>query len=1380
MKTKLSKKVLSLALATVMMFLFIPLSLFNLVKAEPSLPKIDYTPFLIETTDDNKTIYNAKTADMLYDFYNTAKKIIKTSHTEMQYSNSMEFETNGVKYTATDVYYIHPEPESHNFLTSARCGMLVCVLNYDINSQSMHTMLIAFKGTTDASDWLTNLSFWPTDDEYHAGFYYTASDHLKRLRNHNIVNFDMGTGEGFISFNEYIKRMKNSENYNVFVTGHSLGGAVANIFTEAFINPTLGDKAAKTAVTYTFASPLTCSSDHKNADNVLNLINNNDIVPKVGYGGTNDEDSFQILKEIGLVIPPIMGLSSISFTYSTLKNSCRSGITLQATYGSKIKHIENLSHVKNNHDMGHAYSIIKNHISDNISDYLSTFVLYSNYDADSHTHQTIIYDNGKLIIKGNGKLNGNWSENTLIDFEKIKNDCHTLVFSSDENITEIGDYAFAGMTQLQNDLCLPKSLEKIGDYAFFNCGFDGDLEIHEGMTYVGTGAFRGCVNLDSIDASKADIDRGYGAFFDSVGQNDLHLNVVDSGTDLAEVFKQYNVKDEYGVYHINVSDATQGNYVLPGDVIYMGRIKDKDLEIHPYYNFHYLLTEGHTDTAQNIEELAKDELDNIASVDEFGCVTISENCDFGDRDSIEFTVVVMDNVDGKPDYDVYDSNRFIHFTIKKANSDFAGGLGTEERPYLITSPEHFDNIDKIDENSQYLYLDKHFKLMNDIDFGGATISPSGALSGGLDGNGYSLYGFEIEGKKSALFSRIEDEAYVKNLTIGKEGENHSVVILADGKSGMKAATLAYVNRGIIVNCSVINAKIDATAYVDWSVESTIRSYAAGLVADNYGRIENCHVESCTIYAESITVKDTSPARCEAFSGGLVALNADGGKIVSSSVKSCIIKGYTKSVDSGNWTFSDWKLTQGRGYTYCGGIVANSTSEIAVNNCYVFGNTGSATKTADSGKAISALFQADGNTETSGCKEEDHNCTTPITSISMGTITSGTSTDNTENDTPIYKTNYFVGEELNLYGLVVRDNNNDIISNYTIEGFDNTTPGTKTVTIKYNTGYSSEPLTTTFEVTVRDIVPILVEVKAKDKGSPYEVNYTVTPDDLIATVYYNNGDVEVIESIGDYSGKWIKFSTFETLLSESTEYVITLDYTYTVDGVENTGYASTLINAYCDHSTTELVDAIEATTTSLGYTGDVTCTTCHDIIEEGKIIDILYIPGDINNDGKVDNKDTTVLMKYFAGWDVDVNYNALDVNEDGVINTKDTTRLMQYIAGWNAFENTDNFNNEENWNDGVLYLDKHLIKAKTTVSGKLIIKDGTTSIANRAFENCNDVSVIIIPDSVIHIGDSAFSDCFNITDVYYTGTEEEWKSISIGSNNSYLIDANIHYNYVPEE
>ena len=58
----------------------------------------------------------------------------------------------------------------------------------------------------------------------------------------------------------------------------------------------------------------------------------------------------------------------------------------------------------------------------------------------------------------------------------------------------------------------------------------------------------------------------------------------------------------------------------------------------------------------------------------------------------------------------------------------------------------------------------------------------------------------------------------------------------------------------------------------------------------------------------------------------------------------------------------------------------------------------------------------------------------------------------------------------------------------------------------------------------------------------------------------------------------------------------------------------------------------------------------------------FIPGDINGDDVVNNKDLTRLMKYLAGENVNVNEAVLDVNGDSSVNNKDLTRLMRYLAG----------------------------------------------------------------------------------------------------------------------
>ena len=76
---------------------------------------------------------------------------------------------------------------------------------------------------------------------------------------------------------------------------------------------------------------------------------------------------------------------------------------------------------------------------------------------------------------------------------------------------------------------------------------------------------------------------------------------------------------------------------------------------------------------------------------------------------------------------------------------------------------------------------------------------------------------------------------------------------------------------------------------------------------------------------------------------------------------------------------------------------------------------------------------------------------------------------------------------------------------------------------------------------------------------------------------------------------------------------------------------------------------------------------------------------------------------------------------------------------------------------------------------ITIPSGVTRIETYALASCSLTS-IVIPNSVTYIGDSAFSGNSSLTDVYFTGTEEEWNAITISSGNSYLKNATIHYNH----
>lgn len=62
----------------------------------------------------------------------------------------------------------------------------------------------------------------------------------------------------------------------------------------------------------------------------------------------------------------------------------------------------------------------------------------------------------------------------------------------------------------------------------------------------------------------------------------------------------------------------------------------------------------------------------------------------------------------------------VDFQSSKDVNGFGGGNGTEDDPYIISTPRHFANINAQDDEGNYKNLDKHFKQTENIDFSNLT------------------------------------------------------------------------------------------------------------------------------------------------------------------------------------------------------------------------------------------------------------------------------------------------------------------------------------------------------------------------------------------------------------------------------------------------------------------------------------------------------------------------------------------------------------------------------------------------------------------------------------------------------------------------------------
>ncbi|MBO5394698.1 MAG: leucine-rich repeat protein [Clostridia bacterium] len=75
---------------------------------------------------------------------------------------------------------------------------------------------------------------------------------------------------------------------------------------------------------------------------------------------------------------------------------------------------------------------------------------------------------------------------------------------------------------------------------------------------------------------------------------------------------------------------------------------------------------------------------------------------------------------------------------------------------------------------------------------------------------------------------------------------------------------------------------------------------------------------------------------------------------------------------------------------------------------------------------------------------------------------------------------------------------------------------------------------------------------------------------------------------------------------------------------------------------------------------------------------------------------------------------------------------------------------------------------------LSIPESVQNIGDSAFIGCATLTEIIISKSVTNISQYAFSGCSNLSSVYYLGTEEEWSSITKGSNYLWQSTPTIYY------
>ena len=126
-------------------------------------------------------------------------------------------------------------------------------------------------------------------------------------------------------------------------------------------------------------------------------------------------------------------------------------------------------------------------------------------------------------------------------------------------------------------------------------------------------------------------------------------------------------------------------------------------------------------------------------------------------------------------------------------------------------------------------------------------------------------------------------------------------------------------------------------------------------------------------------------------------------------------------------------------------------------------------------------------------------------------------------------------------------------------------------------------------------------------------------------------------------------------------------------------------------------------------------------------------------GKYAFRSNTTITEYVLPEDgalTTIESAAFDQSAVEKINIPSTVTEIPY----SSFYKSALYNNDANYEDGILYIDGCLISAKTSLAGEVTLKEGTRLIAGSAFNACKTITHVTLPEGVTYIGCNAFNNC----------------------------------------
>lgn len=655
----------------------------------------------------------------------------------------------------------------------------------------------------------------------------------------------------------------------------------------------------------------------------------------------------------------------------------------------------------------------------------------------------------------------------------------------------------------------------------------------------------------------------------------------------------------------------------------------------------------------------------------------------------------------------------ISFVVKEEGENiFAGGYGTKESPYILTRPAHIlalaDNPTLAKDSSKHYLLmpeDKEGNRINEIDMSGeSSFKGIPEFAGTFDGNGYRIYGFNINKTANRVGFFYKNTGTIKNLTLGTQNltsidgysarvHSHWTEGACSGYSWLSIGGLVATNEGTIDNCHAENIKVYGRIDDVKGDENEDKHniWTGGIVGynDTNAVITRCSVISCDISGRMCSEKDTCDDK-SAWVGGLVGDNL--GEVSYILVKHSIIKAYLEgdgmlvnkanlssaagSILGGSGSGSSLKYSVSynnvpdaqnyqidnyvKGSDYTGDLVG-IRDNATIDGCYtsdggrwVIGNDSSTNGKEVSFDTLKELFAPNEHF----AEVDGELIINPVSAIKANSS----------------KDSYVVGDELDpqkltVYGTTAKADkkfqqwNKESgefetvnFNQFRVDGFSSETVGSHTATITAYGGLTAEYKYEIYAqpVIVIDDVDIVagetatVDIALKNNPGIASMRIEVSFDSEILTLT----DVKFNSEMGG-----------QYMLPSSYKSPVILNWVGTADAEGDFVFVTLTFKV------SENANVGGVTNISISYDEedvyDITETNINFVTEGGALTVINYLPGDINNDGTINNKDITRLLKYLSNWDVEVNENALDVNGDGSVNNKDVTRLLKYMSGWDV-------------------------------------------------------------------------------------------------------------------